>query len=196
MVAAREEMNLLFVEWSNKQVNLFKVELTSVPMVNGQAVYTIPARVVMILDAWITVNQGQSSASDLYITPVSRTEYASYSNKATPGRPTAFWFDRLISPTITMWPVPDSSGPYTLNYYSCVQMQDANLAGGETPDIPYRWYDAFVAGLAHRFSRSFAPALEDKREKDAIKAWDTAATQDVENVPLAIVPTLSSYYRR
>lgn len=195
MVAAREEMNLLFVEWSNKQVNLFKVELISVPLSNGVAVYSVPARVVMVLDAWVTTNQGQQGASDIYITPISRTEYASFSNKNTPGRPTSFWLDRLIAPTLTMWPVPDSSGPYVLNYYACVQMQDANLAGGETPDIPYRWYDAFVAGLAHRLSRSFKPELEDKREKDAIKAWTTAATQDVENVNLSISPTLSSYYR-
>lgn len=195
MVAARQEMNLLFVEWSNKQVNLFKVELTSVPMVNGQAVYTVPSRVVMILDAWMTVNQGQQGASDLYITPVSRTEYASFSNKNTPGRPTSFWFDRLINPTITMWPVPDTT-TYTLNYYSCVQMQDANLPGGETPDIPYRWYDAFVAGMAHRLSRPYAPDLETKRSQDAKDAWAIAATQDTENVAWSISPTISSYYRR
>lgn len=196
MVTARQEMNLLFVEWSNKQVNLFKVVLNSIPMVNGTAVYSIPANVVMILDAYISLNQGQSNQTDLYITPVSRTEYASYANKQTPGRPTLFWFDRLINPTITMWPVPDANGPYTLNYYTCLQMQDANLAGGETPDIPYRWLDAFTSGLSHRLARVYRPALEDKREKDAMKAWTIAATQDVENVSLSIAPTISSYYRR
>lgn len=189
-------MNLLFVEWSNKQVNLFKVVLNSIVMVNGTATYSIPANVVMILDAYISVNSGQSNQTDLYITPVSRTEYASYANKQTPRRPTSFWFDRLINPTITMWPVPDASGPYILNYYACIQMQDANLAGGETPDIPYRWLDAFTSGLSHRLSRGYAPALEDKREKDAMKAWTVAAEQDVENVALSMAPTISSYYRR
>jgi hypothetical protein len=196
MVDARRALNLLLVHAANKQVNLWKVELISVPMVNGTAVYNIPPRVVMILDAWITVNQGQNSPSDLYITPVSRTEYASFTNKTTPGRPTCYWFDRLIAPTITMWPVPDTTGPYTLNYYCCVQMQDANLSGGETPDLPYLWLDWFAAGLAHRLSRKYAPALEDKRKIDANEAWEVAATQNVENVALSLAPTISSYYRR
>lgn len=196
MVDARRATNLLLVEAGNRQVNLWKVDLTSVALANGTAVYTVPSRVVMVLDAWITVNQGQASASDLYITPVSRTEYASFSNKNTPGRPTCYWFDRLIAPTLTMWPVPDSSGPYTLNYYSCVQMQDANLAGGETPDLPYRWLDWFAAGLAHRLSRKYAPSLETLRKADAQEAWTIAATQDVENTPLSLAPSISSYYRR
>ncbi len=196
MSAAREEMNLLFVEWSNKQVNLFKVELISVPMVTAVATYSVPGRVIMVLDAYITANSGTAQQTDRYISPISRTEYASFANKATPGQPSQFWFDRLIAPTITMYPVPDNSGPYVLNYYACTQMQDANLAGGETPDIPYRWYDAFVSGLSHRFARIYAPELEDKREKDAMKAWTIAATQDTENVALSIAPTISTYYRR
>lgn len=196
MVTARVEMNLLFVEWANKQVNLFKVELISVPMVSGTATYSVPARVVMVLDAYITSNSGTAQQTDRYISPISRTEFASFANKATPGQPSQFWFDRLISPTITMYPVPDNSGPYILNYYACTQMQDANIPGGETPDIPYRWYDAFVAGLSHRFARVYKPELEDKREKDAMKAWTVAATQDTENVALSLAPTLSTYFRR
>lgn len=196
MVTARIEMNLLFSEWANKQVNLFKVVLNSIPMINGSATYPVPANVVMVLDAYITVNAGTSQATDRYISPISRTEYASFANKAIPGQPSQFWLDRLIAPTITMYPVPDANGPYTLNYYACVQMQDANLPGGETPDIPYRWYDCFVAGLAYRFARVYAPQLEDKRKTDAREAWINAATQDTENVALSIAPTISSYYRR
>jgi len=189
-------MNLLFVEWSNKQVNLFKVELISVNLTNATPTYTVPGRVIMVLDAWITQNSGTAQQTDRYISPISRTEYASLANKNTPGQPSQFWFNRLIAPTITMYPVPDTGGPYILNYYACSQMQDLNLAGGETPDIPYRWYDAFVAGLAHRFSRPYAPDLEDKRKKDAIEAWGIAATQDTENVNLSISPAIRTYYQR
>ncbi len=70
------------------------------------------------------------------------------------------------------------------------------IPGAETPDLPYRWLDWFVAGLAHRLARIYAPDLEEKREKDANRAWQFAATQDVENVNLSIAPPLSQYYRR
>jgi hypothetical protein len=196
MICAREEMNLLFVEFANKQVNLFKVVLNSIPMVQGTTTYPIPANVVMILDAVISTSQGQASQQDIIVPPLSRTEYMSLSNKATPGRPTSFWFNRTPpAQTVTMWPVPDANGPYFLNYYACIQMQDANLSGGETPDIPYRWLDAFISGLAHRLSRVYAPDLEEKREKDAIKAWTTAAEQDVENVNISFSPNIRPYYR-
>jgi len=196
MVAAREEMNLLFSDWSNEQPNLFTVELISVPLVNGTSTYSVPSKVIMILDAYVTQNSGTAQQTDRYISPISRTEFASLANKATPGQPSQFWFQRTIPQNVTMYPVPDSSGPYILNYYACSQMQDLNLSGGEAPNIPYRWLDAFVSGLAHRLARIYAPDLEEKREKDAIKAWTKAATQDTEGTNLSISPAIRTYYQR
>jgi hypothetical protein len=61
--------------------------------------------------------------------------------------------------------------------------------------MPYRWLDAFVAGLAHRLARAYKPALEQIRKADADEAWGIAANQDVENLPIYITPALGSYYR-
>lgn len=197
METAYMESNLQMAHFSNLQPNLWKVELISVPMVNGVSVYTVPARVVMILDAWISTDQGQQGAADTYITPISRTEYASISNKQTPGRPTCYWFQRIIpAQSVTMWPVPNQIGVFTLNYYACTQAQDTNLAGGETPDIPYLWLDAYIAGMAHRFARVYKPELEAARKADAKEAWAIAATQNVENTPTVLAPRISGYYRR
>ena len=191
---ARIETNLLLAEWSNKQVNLWKVELISLTLVDGTAAYDVPARVVMILDAYLTQNNGLTTQSDRYVTPISRTDYSSYGSKFTAGTPTVYWFDRLISPTITTWPVINDSG-YVLNYYACTQVQDAAVTGGQTPDIPYLWNDAFVAGLAHRLSRVYAPSMEQLRKADAMEAWTTAATQNTENVPTVLAPNIGRYYR-
>lgn len=192
MATARRESNLLLAEAANRQVNLWKVDQVTIPLVTGTSVYSVDPSTVMILDAWITGQPG----NDLFITPISRTEWASISNKSSPGRPTSYWFDRLTAPTITLWPVPNTAG-YTLSYFRCRQMQDAKLPAGETPDIPYLWLDWFVAGLAHRLSRSFAPPeIEKMRKADAVEAWTIAATQNTENVPLSLAPTVSTYYRR
>ena len=196
MVTARRETNLLFVELNNRQVNLWKVEALSIDMVAGTATYSVPGRVVMVLDAYISLNNATTTQTDRYVTPISRTEYATHAAKFTPGPPTVYWFDRLISPTITMWPVPESGGPYVLNYYACTQMQDANLAGGETPDLPNRWLDVLVSGLAFRLSRTYAPQLMQLRKADYDEAWKWAGSQDTENVPLTIAPAISAYYPR
>lgn len=201
MLTARRETNLLFVEMSNRQVNLWKVELISLNLAEGTASYAVPARVVMILDAYVSLNNATSNQTDRYVTPVSRTEYASYAVKATRGPPTVYWFDRLISPTVTFFPVPDGNGPYVFNYYACVQLQDVNLTSGETPDLPYRWLDVLVAGLAKRLARVYPPqgldpmAFVAARDKDYAEAWMYAAGQDTENVPMRILPGIGAYYR-
>jgi hypothetical protein len=196
MLSARRELNFMFGSWSNQQVNLWEVVRTQTTLVAGTATYTIPSQFIMVLDASIVLNYGTPNESRRYITPISRTEYLSYANQQTPGPPTVFWFDRLISPTITFYPIPDNSGPYTFDWFGCTQQQDANMAGGETPDAPYRWFDCIVAGLAHRLARIYMPQLEPLRKADADDAWKIAAAQDTENVALVIAPMLSGYYRR
>lgn len=190
---ARIQLNLMFASWSNQQVNLFNVDLVTVPLVQGTATYAVDAKTIMILDAYLSFNG--SPLSNRLLFPISRTEYASYSNPTAQGAPSVFWFDRLLSPTVTLWLVPDQTGTYTLNYYRCTLNQDANLPGGETPAIPTRWLDAAVTGLAARLAKIYAPALEDKRQADADKAWNIAATQDVENVDMVIAPQVGNYYR-
>jgi hypothetical protein len=187
------EMNLLQSKLSNLQPNLWDVDLQTVPLVQGTATYSVPAETVMITNAYIRITTGTTTI-DRLIFPISQTEYAALPNKNQQAPPTQFWFNRLISPTITLWPVPDGNGPYTVYYYRVRQIQDAALPNGFQMEVPYLWLDAMTAGLAHRLARVFAPQLEQIRKADADEAWAIAAKQNVENVPLYIVPGLWSYF--
>jgi hypothetical protein len=199
---ARFEMNLMLSEWSNRGVNLWKVDLQTIPLVQGVSTYYAAtnsvqadsARTVMVLDAYIAQGSGQS-AFDRLLMPISRTEWAQTPNKNLQAPPTTFWFDRLINPTITVWPVPDQSSQYTLKFYRVIQVQDAELPNGQTMDIPYRWLDAAVSGLAARLAAIYAPDRLAMLATKAEQAYQIAATQDTENVPLYIMPGLSGYYR-
>lgn len=193
MIVAQRELNFMFGEWSNRGVNLWEVLRTQATLVQGTAAYAIASNTIMMLDVSIVLNFGTPSEARRWIQPISRSEYMTYANQQTQGPPTVYWFDRLISPTITLWPVPDGNGPYTLDWMGYTQIQDAALANGQTPDIPWRWNDAIVSGLSHRLARAYAPELEDAREKDAERAWTFAATQDTENVPLRIAPLFAGY---
>jgi hypothetical protein len=191
------EQNLCLVKFSNLQPNLWAVDLQTVTLTPGVATITIPGNTVLVLDAYITTNPGsQFGQNNRYITQLSRTQYASLSNPNSPGAPTQIWFNRQIIPTISFWPVPDNNGPYTFSYYRAVQLQDAKLPNGETPNLPYRWYDAYVCELAWRFAMHYKPELEAQREAQAIKSWDIAAGQDTEAVNLSVAPSLSRYYPR
>lgn len=191
---ARRQLGLLLQsEWSNRQVNLWEVTLLSQALTQGTATYTLPAKVVMILDAYRSTTSG-GVQTDIFMTPISRDDYASYPQKSIQAPPITYWFNRQITPQVTLYPVPDNGGPYTLNYYAAVQIQDAGIPGGETPDLPVRWYDAMCAGLAYRLARIYAPALEDKRKADYAEAWALAANQDIEQAPVRVVPKLQGYW--
>ena len=193
LLDAQREANFLMAEFSNRQPNLWTSELQSIALVPGTATYTLPAYTIMILAAYIRFVNTGSTTQDRIIWPVSTTEYASYPNKSQQGFPTVFWFDRQIIPQITLWYVPDNTFTYTLYLQAVNQLQDVNLPNGETPNIPYRWIDVFIAGLAYRLARIYKPEQEAIRKSDYDMAWSIGSTQDVENTSFYIRPGLEAY---
>lgn len=192
MTELRNAANFLLSEWSNQTPNLWEVGLTSTALVDGTATYSVTDRTVMILDMYISYG---TPSTDRLLFPISRSEYASYPNKTTEGVPTVFWFNRLVSPTITFWPVPDASSTYTARYYSVRQTQDANLGSAENPEIPYRMLEAFTAGIAWKLAEIYNQPLEEKLFARYQRAWGIAASQDTENVPVYISPGIGGYFR-
>lgn len=195
MESARMGTNLMLARWANQGVNLWAVDLVSTPLVTNQSVYNVDANTVMILDAYVR-NDDSGANIDRIIMPVSRTEYASYPNKEQPGYPTVYWFDRLVAPTITLWPVPNTdNGPQRLEYYRVRQLQDANMAGGQQVEIPYLWLEAFAYGLASRLAQQWAPQMFPGLKAMADESYGIAALQNVEQAQQYISPLLSGYYR-
>ncbi len=190
MESARMATNMMLSRWSNQGVNLWAVDLITTPLVAGQATYDVDPSTVMILDAYTT-----AGGPDRVIMPISRTEYASYPNKAQQGFPTSFWFDRLIAPTITLWPVPDGTSATTLKYYRVRRIQDANLQNGQQVEVPYLWLEAFSDGLAYRLARIWAPQMAVGLKAQADESYQIAAEQNVENVPTYISPMIGGYFR-
>lgn len=193
MTSALMAANMMQSTWGAKGVNLWQIAPTTVPLVQGTATYTIPGSVITMLDVYITVGTG-TTATDRYIMPVSRTEYASQPNKLTQGFPTLYWFDRLLSPTITFWPVPDGNET-SFTYYAVSQIQDANLKNGSLVDIPYYFLEAFLFGLAFRLALVWNPALAAPYKALADEAWTNATTQNIENSMIYLSPTLAGYWR-
>lgn len=142
---------------------------------------------------------GQNNAdqvNDRILYPISETDYASIPEKYQQGLPTCYFYNRQSPiPTVTLWLVPGSTtGPYTLQYWYSRQIQDANLGGGQTPDIPYRFFEALCADLAARLAQKFAPAMWPTLKAEAQAQWKTASDADTEKVSLYIAPDLSAYF--
>lgn len=193
MDVARTATNMMFTRWSNQGVNLWSMQFFTTALVQGQADYAVDSSVVVVLDAYISVGTAPN-ATDRIILPISRTEYMSYPNKSQQGFPTTFWFNRQLSPSITLWPVPDGSQT-SMTYSTVVRLQDAELAGNQQLDLPPVWLEAMVYGLAYRLAQIWAPEKAAIFKPQADESYDIAARQNVETANQYISPQISGYYR-
>lgn len=191
---AYNEANLLQVEFANRQPNLWTSELYTATLSESTATYTLPARTISILAAYVSTTSG-STTTDVVLSPISTTDYAAIPVKAEEGVPSQFWYNRQLTPQLTLYPVPDDAATYTLNLRMLAQLEDVSLANGTTLDLPYRWMDAFTSGLAARLAQIYKPELADRLDTRAERAWMIAAKEDQEDVPITIAPDIGGYYR-
>lgn len=188
---ARRSMNLLTIEFANRGINLWTVESGSQVLTPGVATYNLPADTIDIIEHVIRTNAGNATLqSDLTISRISVSTYASIPAKLTQGRPIQIFVERLRDqPKITLWPVPDSSVQYTLFYYRLRRIQDAGT-GVNTPDAPFRFLPAIAAGLAYHIAMK-TPDMAGrvqmlKAEYD--EQFNLAAGEDREKASVRFVP--------
>ena len=187
---ASRSLNLMFSQWANKGLNMFTYEQGSIPLVAGTATYNLPADTVDLLEHVIRTGAGSvSTQADLTITRISVSTYATIPNKLTQARPIQVWIERLDTPRITVWPVPDDTQPYTFVYWRLRRIQDAGT-GVNTMDMPFRFYEAMTAGLAYHLALKLPNSMDRlpilKQQYD--EAWELASTEDREKAAARFVP--------
>lgn len=191
---SRIATGIMMGRWSADGVNLWQVDLQCVQLQQGVSTYQVPSNTIVMLDAYYTINQG-TAETDRIMLPVSRSEYASYPNKAQQGAPTVFWFDRLLSPTVTLWPTPNGQQA-GFKYYRLRQTQDSNIPNASNVEIPIYFLEAYALGLAYRLALSWAPDRVVALKALADEAWGVATKQNVETANVYISPVMSGYWRQ
>ena len=192
LATARRSMNLMTIEWQNRGINLWTIDEGTVSLTEGTATYDLPADTIDLLEQVIRTGDGnQSTQSDLTISRISVSTYASIPNKLSRGRPIQVWIERLRdNPKINVWPVPDSDD-YTFRYWRLRRIQDAG-AGAETADMNFRFYPCLVAGLAYHIAMKVPelterlPMLKQVYEEQ----FALAAAEDREKTPARFVPRM------
>ena len=88
-----------------------------------------------------------------------------------------------------MWPTPDDSQTYTLVYWRMRRIDDAG-GGVNTMDVPFRFLNCLVAGLAYYLALKVPNAMERlevlKAQYD--EAWELASAEDREKAAVRFVP--------
>jgi len=187
---ARRSLNLLFADWANRGVNMWTFEQGSIQLVPGQATYDLPTDTVDLLEHVIRTGAGSAATqADLTITRISVSTYATIPNKLQQARPIQVWIERLETPRITVWPVPDNSQTYTFVYWRLRRIDDAG-SGVNTMDVPFRFLPCMVAGLAYYLAMKVPGGLDRVQTLKAQydEAWEMASTEDREKAAVRFVP--------
>jgi len=203
---ARRSLNLLTAEWANRGVNLWTIEQGEIALNQGQFAYNLPIDTVDLLEHVIRTGTGQNQ-SDLTITRISVSTYATIPNKLAQGRPIQIWVDRqsgatyppggqpegtdpitgVDHPQVYVWPTPEQSNYYTLVYWRMRRVQDAGN-GTNTQDIPFRFLNCMVAGLAYYLSMKIAPDRMVALKAQYDEQWKYAAEEDRDKAAIRFVP--------
>ena len=190
---ARRSMNLMTIEWQNRGINMWTIDSGTINLVKGTSQYTLPADTIDLMEHQIRTNSGNSSTqSDLTISRISVSTYASIPNKLSEGRPIQLYVERLRdAPKVNVWPVPDNNN-YVLYYWRMRRIEDAG-SGVQTADMNFRFFPCLVAGLAYHISMK-VPELVDR--VPMLKAvydeqFEMAAGEDREKTAARFVPRIA-----
>jgi len=214
---ARRSLNLLTIEWANRGINMCTIEQGSIDLIQGVNTYDLPIDTIDLLEQQIRTNSGQqNNQTDITISRISVSTYSTIPNKLAQGRPIQVWIQRMSgakyplpgpngtdsvtgidAPKVTVWPTPDQGTAlnpyYKFIYWRLRRIQDAG-GGVNTQDIPFRFVNCLVAGLAYYLSMKL-PNMDMQRAV-ALKAvydeqFQLAADEDREKAPIRFIPRMT-----
>ena len=181
---AKRSLNLLFADWANRGLNQWTIQQVTATLTQGVSDITVGADTIDILS--IVVRRDNT---DYGIQRLSRDDYINIPNKTQQSRSSQWFLDRLISPILKLWPVPDNSTDQII-YNRLVRLDDADSATN-TLQIPFRFYPALAAGLAYYIAIKKAPdriqLLKALYEEEMQRAMD----EDRDRASFNVVPSLA-----
>jgi hypothetical protein len=175
-------------------------------MVQGINTYDLPTDTIDLLEHQIRTNAGQqNNQTDITISRISISTYSTIPNKLAQGRPIQVWINRQTgasyptgnnpdrNPQVVVWPTPDQSNYYNFIYWRLRRLQDAGNAVN-TQDIPFRWLNCMVAGLAYYLSLKL-PNMDPNRamglKADYEQQFQFASEEDREKAPIRFIPRMT-----
>lgn len=165
---ARRSLNILFAEWGNRGIHLWKIKQATVPLVEGQAEYNyasdntnFPQDINDVLEAFVRDNTTATAPVDTSLTKIDRSDYAALPNKLSKGTPSQYYVDRQTAPSVYLYQTPSSSfsgSSYQLKFYYIARIEDSG-AYTNTADVAYRFIPCMIAGLAYYLAMKNSPEL-------------------------------------
>jgi len=193
--SAKRALNLVFLEWQNKGLNLWTVEQGSTTLVAGTSSYTIDSSALDVVDVFVRTDAGDVNKQfDQRLNRISRTEYNHQSNKLTQSKPTQFYVDKdNDSIKIVVWSTPDDNQTYSLIYDYVKRIEDVGNIASNNAEVPARYLPCLTYALAYNLATKNPEATNRvpliKQRYDEL--WRDVSEADREKASVRFVPDLS-----
>lgn len=177
VVRVRRGMRLLLERWEAQGFNTWRIKTTTV-LATG---LVTTARLPDDLDDVLNVSAVQDHGSESSMRRISATEYAQLATKRSTGNPSQYWLDRKEPPVLHVYPV----GPAPLVITYVARPADFDRFGNNTDDVPGRWLEALILGLALDLARKRPPyddALINRLNMEAKEAEGLAQRADRDRI--------------
>lgn len=136
-----------------------------------------------------------SSVREQKIAIWNRDDYSNQPNKTFQSRPsTNFFFEKALSPSLTLWPLPNNDTDHLVYYYHH-QVEDVGSLQ-QSLAIPARWYDAFLVHLSFRLSMELPGVAPDRIQLLSGLADQfqiTAEGDETDKAPIMMAPRIGCY---
>ena len=138
-----------------------------------------------------------SNNREIVIAPFNRDDYANQPNKnSTSATVTNYYFEKLIEPQVTVWPVPTDNTNH-LVLFRHRQLQDIGTLT-ETIEIPARWLESITWQLAVRLAFEL-PGIDPARRAEVVQMAGSMTAEvesgETDNAPLYFQPAIGVYTR-
>ena len=182
--SANRSLKLLFADWANRGVNRWTIKQITIPMVKGVVGYPLGENIIDVLGAVL-----HRDGIDYGIERLSRDEYLKVPNKTQEGRPNQFYVDRQIDPVLKVWLAPDNNTDKVI--IDCLTQINAPANNTAQAEIPFRFQECLVAGLAFMLAVKFAPERAAGLQSLYEEAFNRASFEDRDRASFRVAPFVS-----
>jgi len=174
VIKLRRGLRVLTEQWTTKDFNTWRMTHTIV----GSA--TIPAASVRLaanVDDVIVANALRTDGTESPMQRITPSQYAQLATKTTGGQASQWYLARDECPTLFQFP----TGPNQLSIWFVERPAAFDLYTNGEDDVPGRWLEAMVLGLAYDLARKRPPFNEPliaRLRGEYVEAQDTAQRAD------------------
>jgi hypothetical protein len=151
---ARRSLNLMTIEWANRGLNMWTIETGTINLTQGLNTYALPTDTIDLLDHVIRTQPNVASTqSDLSITRISVSTYATIPNKLTQARPIQVWIQRLsgeTNPTTAVLSTSINSTATSIVLSSVTDLAGSGFIKLDSEIIYYTYIDGTTLGGVFR----------------------------------------------